>query len=294
MRGIGHYSQFFSNCAANLELTKVSKLNFLFFYRLNLKTINMAAIDILLPKPEMLLKIFGHLEYRDIVSVGRTCKQWHRLSQDEYLLLKIKDRDFTSETWPHRNDTLVPYLCITSGGRCTSFMHGEIFGFYALVSGSRPGGRPVYQQMGSGYGGTKIWYDSKKKLWTVSNWQQITYNKKTRKYEVKLEKKYRRIVLRAKKTTSNPTNATWKVQEYSDDYHGRVTGSGQFFSDDVKVAALVKLPPACTVTISCAALPRHGWIFIQKILIFPHFCDKALFQNSLYFLIFTILRQKLL
>ena len=31
----------------------------------------------------------------------------------------------------------------------------------------------------------------------------------------------------------------------------------------------------------------YGWIFFKKILIFPHFCDNALFQTSLYFLIFA-------
>ena len=33
----------------------------------------MTTIDTLLSMPELLLQIFGHLEYRDIVSMGRTC-----------------------------------------------------------------------------------------------------------------------------------------------------------------------------------------------------------------------------
>ena len=38
----------------------------------------------------------------------------------------------------------------------------------------------------------------------------------------------------------------------------------------------------------------HGWIFFQKIHIFPQFCDNALFPSSLYILIFsTILGPKL-
>ena len=103
----------------------------------------MTTIDSLLPTPNVLLQIFGHLEYRDIVSVGRTCKQWHHLSQDELLLRKIASRDFTPETWPHRNDTLVPYLNISSTGP-TADRHSCVLGLYALVPGTRHGGKPVY------------------------------------------------------------------------------------------------------------------------------------------------------
>ena len=126
----------------------------------------MTTIDSLLPTPNVLLQIFGHLEYRDIVSVGMTCKQWHHLSQDKVLMEKIKSRDFTPETWPNRNDTLVPYLNISSTGP-TADGHSEVLGLYALVPGTRHGGKPVYQQMDGEYAKYKVCYDSDNQVWTV-------------------------------------------------------------------------------------------------------------------------------
>ena len=178
------------------------------------------TIDSLLPTPNVLLQIFGHLEYRDIVSVGRTCKQWHHLSQDKVLLEKIKSRDFTPKTWPNRNDTLVPYLNITSTGP-TADGHSEVLGLYALVPGTRHGGKPVYQQMdGDIYSDRyKVRYDSDNQVWTVVE--------------------YSRRILMAKTTTSNPTTAAWKVGHQDD-----VT---------LTVAAMTRLPPACSVSISCTS-----------------------------------------
>ena len=161
-----------------------------------------------------LLQIFGHLEYRDIVSVGRTCKQWHQLSQDKQLMKKIESRDFTPETWPHRNDLLVPYLCVSSTGPTFNYW---FFGLYALQTGTRHGGKPVYEQMGGEY---KIFYDTSNNVWTVdyrNNWK----------------------LLRAKTTTSNPTTAAWQYA-YGD--HNDVP---------LRVAAMLQLPPACSVIISC-------------------------------------------
>ena len=43
---------------------------------------------------EVLLQTFSHLHYRDLVSVGRTCKQLHWLSKDDFLLQRTADRDF--------------------------------------------------------------------------------------------------------------------------------------------------------------------------------------------------------
>ena len=43
---------------------------------------------------EVLLQTFSHLHYRDLVSVGRTCKQLLWLSKDDFLLQRIADRDF--------------------------------------------------------------------------------------------------------------------------------------------------------------------------------------------------------
>ena len=176
---------------------------------------NMTTIDDLLP--ELLLQIFSHLEYRDIISVGRTRKQWHDLSQDEQLLKKIESRDFTPETWPHRNDTLVPYLCVSSTGPT---FHYWFFGLYALQTGTRHGGKPVYEQMCGEY---KIFYDSRNNVWTVA-----------RTFGTNLASHCNLFL--AKTTKTNPTIAAWQ------DAHGDVP---------LTVAAKLQLPPACSVIISC-------------------------------------------
>ena len=49
--------------------------------------------------PEVLLKIFSHLGYRDLVCARRTCVQWRDLSMDEGLLRTIKERDFREDKW---------------------------------------------------------------------------------------------------------------------------------------------------------------------------------------------------
>ena len=49
--------------------------------------------------PEVLLRIFSNLGYRDLVSARRTCRQWRDLSQDEHLLRTIKERDFREDKW---------------------------------------------------------------------------------------------------------------------------------------------------------------------------------------------------
>ena len=49
--------------------------------------------------PEVLLKIFSHLGYRDLVTARRTCVQWRDLSMDEGLLRTIKQRDFSQDKW---------------------------------------------------------------------------------------------------------------------------------------------------------------------------------------------------
>ena len=49
--------------------------------------------------PEVLLKIFSHLGYRDLLCARRTCVQWRDLSMDEGLLRTIKERDFREDMW---------------------------------------------------------------------------------------------------------------------------------------------------------------------------------------------------
>ena len=49
--------------------------------------------------PEVLLRIFSNLGYRDLMSARRTCRQWCDLSMDEDLLHTIKERDFNQDIW---------------------------------------------------------------------------------------------------------------------------------------------------------------------------------------------------
>ena len=80
----------------------------------------------------------------------------------------------------------------------------------------------MYQQMGGGLSTYKVLYSKKKKVWTV----------------VDVDEK----ILTAKTTTSNPTTAAWKVV-------------GICNQDDITltVAAMTRLPPACSVSISCTS-----------------------------------------
>ena len=48
---------------------------------------------------EELLKIFSMLSYRDEISVGRTCRRFHVLSQDELLLKNIARRELSADRW---------------------------------------------------------------------------------------------------------------------------------------------------------------------------------------------------
>ena len=49
--------------------------------------------------PEVLLRIFSLLCYRDLVTARRTCVQWRNLSMEEGLLRTIKERDFSQDKW---------------------------------------------------------------------------------------------------------------------------------------------------------------------------------------------------
>ena len=52
--------------------------------------------------PELLLKIFSSLCYRDLASARRTCARWRDLSMDQGLLRTIKERDFSVDKWEIR------------------------------------------------------------------------------------------------------------------------------------------------------------------------------------------------
>ena len=54
--------------------------------------------------PELLLRIFSNLGYRDLVCARRTCRQWRDLSQDEGLLRTIKERDFREDMWEESDE----------------------------------------------------------------------------------------------------------------------------------------------------------------------------------------------
>ena len=43
---------------------------------------------------ELLLQIFRHLGYRDLLSAGQVCRHWRDLSEDSLLLQGIAARDF--------------------------------------------------------------------------------------------------------------------------------------------------------------------------------------------------------
>ena len=48
---------------------------------------------------EELLKISYMLSYRDEISVGRTCRRFHVLSQDDLLLKNIARRELSADRW---------------------------------------------------------------------------------------------------------------------------------------------------------------------------------------------------
>ena len=54
--------------------------------------------------PEVLLRIFSNLGYRDLLSVRRTCAQWRDLSLDEGLLRTIKERNFREDMWEESDE----------------------------------------------------------------------------------------------------------------------------------------------------------------------------------------------
>ena len=49
--------------------------------------------------PEVLLRIFSQLCYRDLVCAWRTCAQWRDLSMEEGLLRTIRESDFREDKW---------------------------------------------------------------------------------------------------------------------------------------------------------------------------------------------------
>ena len=69
---------------------------------------------------EVLLQLFSLLGYRDLISVGRTCKLWHRLSQDDILLQNIGKKHLNTETWAEDD------ICLTREEICLAVFLGIV------------------------------------------------------------------------------------------------------------------------------------------------------------------------
>ena len=52
------------------------------------------TLTILSLPSELLLQIFRHLSYPDLLSAGQACRQWREVSEDSLLLQEIAARDF--------------------------------------------------------------------------------------------------------------------------------------------------------------------------------------------------------
>ena len=50
-------------------------------------------------RQEEVLKIFSMLPYRDVILLGRTCRRFHVLSQDDLLLKNIAKREMSRDCW---------------------------------------------------------------------------------------------------------------------------------------------------------------------------------------------------
>ena len=64
----------------------------------------MSSVTINSLRQEEVLKIFSLLPYRDVISVGRTCRWFHGLSKDKLLLENIAKRELSKDCWKFVND----------------------------------------------------------------------------------------------------------------------------------------------------------------------------------------------
>ena len=62
-----------------------------------------ATISVL--PPELLLRIFSGLHYRDLVSARRTCSSWREVSEDDLLWRGLVTRHLGPGSWLH-DDTI--------------------------------------------------------------------------------------------------------------------------------------------------------------------------------------------
>ena len=59
----------------------------------------MSSVTINSLRQEEVLKIFSLLPYRDVISVGRTCRWFHDLSKDKVLLENVAKREMSEDCW---------------------------------------------------------------------------------------------------------------------------------------------------------------------------------------------------
>ena len=64
-----------------------------------------APATISLLPPELLLRIFSGLHYRDLVSARRTCSSWREVSEDDLLWRGLVTRHLGPGSWLH-DDTI--------------------------------------------------------------------------------------------------------------------------------------------------------------------------------------------
>ena len=64
-----------------------------------------APVTISVLPPELLLRIFSGLHYRDLVSARRTCSRWREVSEDDLLWRGLVTRHLGPGSWLH-DDTI--------------------------------------------------------------------------------------------------------------------------------------------------------------------------------------------
>ena len=118
--------------------------------------------------PEMLLHVFSHLPYSDILSVRCTNKSWQKLSQDKGLLKTVATRDFT---WaPELIQYLPPYLEMTTETEDRNLYYlGQMLGLYKLCPDTSHERKAVYKQMNLEGTLDALYIFCKNSTWKVSD-----------------------------------------------------------------------------------------------------------------------------
>ena len=209
--------------------------------------------------PEMLLQVFSHLPYSDILSVRCTNKSWQKISQDEGLLKSVATRDFT---WAQELiQYLPPYLEMTAKDNRIYYSDDDLttLGLFKLCPDTSHERKAVYKQMNLEGTLDALYIFCKNSTWKVSD---IMGSSNAYFWN----------------TTASPTTSAW------DDGSGHVT--------TVRVRALAKLPPACAITLSCPRVTEDmtcpevmgDYVATSQYslgrLIFKHVMQKPMYQQS--------------